>query len=109
MTIDTESGHEDELDPDHRADDLASHASQRVETMRRAVKKAQRSAAASFERTADCQDGAASTYEQVARSSAWPDDYGKHAARHREFAQEDREIAQRLRHMAQGDSAGDPA
>jgi hypothetical protein len=98
MTIHSD-GHEDEIDPQEAADHMATFDGRRLETMRQAARESQRSAAASFDRSADSHDAVARSYEQSARADR-PDDHGWHAARHREFASEDRDIAERLRQMA---------
>lgn len=74
--------------------DLIFRASQQVEQLRR-TKMAQRSAAESFEKSADSHDRAARSYEKLAELGEG-NEYLQRAARHREFAQEDRRIAKRL-------------
>ena len=72
---------------------------QQVEQMRQRTKAAQRSAAESFEKSADSHDRTAKSYEKLAELGEG-DEYLERAARHRGFAQEDRQIAERLRRMA---------
>ena len=71
-----------------------------VEQARRRARAAERSAAESFHRSAAMQDEIAQAYETFDEHSAH-DDYRWHAERHRDFAQEDRRIAERLREMAE--------
>lgn len=80
----------------------ASRVGGRVEQVRRQTKAAQRSAAESFDQSADCHDRTATSYERLAEARVCGDDYRGHAARHREFAREDRRLAARLRRMADG-------
>jgi len=75
-------------------------ASQQVEQLRRQTKLAQRSAAESFEKSADSHDRIAKSYEKLAELGEG-DEYVERAARHRAFAHEDRQIAERLRRMAE--------
>jgi hypothetical protein len=71
----------------------------RIEQALQQTKAAQRSAAESFEKSADSHDRAAKSYEKLAELGEG-DEYLERAARHRGFAQEDRQIAERLRRMA---------
>jgi hypothetical protein len=61
-----------------------------------------------MERSAASQDRVAKAYEEVAAHNQRRDEYLKHAARHREFAQEDRLMAEGLRRMAESDWTGNP-
>lgn len=75
--------------------------SQRVEQTRRQTKIAQRSAAESFEKSAASHDRTARSYEKLAElRECGGAEYRQHAARHLEFAHEDRRIAEQLRRMA---------
>jgi hypothetical protein len=80
----------------------AFRASQRAELARRDVRAAQRSAAASLDGSADSHERTANAYAEAAeRGDRRKDDCLEHAARHRAFAQEDRQMAERLRRMAE--------
>ena len=75
--------------------------SQQVEQVWRQTKDSQRSAAESFAKSADSHDRTAKSYEKLAELRVGGEyEYRKHAARHRYFAQEDRQIAERLPRMA---------
>lgn len=74
---------------------------QRVETMRRQAGEAQQAAADSFDKSADSHDRTASSYEKLANRATYQNDYLEHAARHRDYAQEDHRIAQRLRQISE--------
>jgi hypothetical protein len=80
----------------------ASRVRRRVEQIRLHTKEAQRSAACSFEQSADCHDRTAASYDRLAEATHCGENYREHAARHREFAEEDRRLAVRLRRMADG-------
>lgn len=80
--------------------EYASHAEQQVEQARQQTKVAQRSAADSFEKSAGSHDRIAGSYEKLAELGEG-DEYLERAARHRAFAHEDRQIAERLRRMAE--------
>ncbi len=65
------------------------------------ARAAQRSAANSLDNSADSHERTANAYDETAeRNTVGGDEYRQHAAIHREFAREDRQMAQRLRHMA---------
>ena len=72
----------------------------RIEQALQQTKAAQRSAAESFDKSADSHDRTAKSYEKLAEL-AGGDEYREHAARHRAFAQEDPGIAEQLRKMAE--------
>ncbi len=91
-----------EDNPDLLIAEQAFHASRRVERVRRQTKAAQRSAADSFDKSADSHDRTARSYEKLAALTAGGTENLERAARHREFAEEDRGIAERLRRMADG-------
>jgi hypothetical protein len=77
-------------------------AIQRAERGRRQVMAAQRSAADSVDESAASHERTAKAYEKAAEHRDRPDDeYLQHAARHHAFAQEDRQMAERLRRMAE--------
>lgn len=77
-------------------------AGQRIKKVRRQTKDGQRAAADSFDRSADSHDRAASSYERLAaQPNGRHDEYLKHATRHREYAREDRRMAQQLRLLAE--------
>jgi urocanate hydratase len=95
-----------ECDAHWRATEEAAYVARRAEGLRQQVRAAQRSAADSLDRSAVSQDRAARIYEQLADNRERGDEYSEHAARHRQFAREDRVMAQRLREMAESDSAG---
>lgn len=80
----------------------ASRNDERVQQVRLHTKQAQRSAARSFEQSADCHDRTAASYENLAAATHQGDEYRDNAARHREFAREDRRLAVLLRRMADG-------
>jgi hypothetical protein len=80
----------------------ARRAGQRIERARLQTQTTQRSVARSFERSADCHDRTAASYERLAEGTLGGDAYREHAARHREFAQEDRRLAASMRQMADG-------
>jgi hypothetical protein len=87
----------------------AFDAQERAEQARRQARAAQRAAADSLERSAESQDRTARTFEEAAsHSGSGRDDYHQHAACHRRYAEEDRLMADRLRRMAESDSASDP-
>ena len=73
---------------------------QQTERVAREARAAQRSAADSIDRSADSHDRTAKSYEELAKLSPVGNEYATHAARHREFAQEDCQMAERLRQMA---------
>jgi uncharacterized membrane-anchored protein YhcB (DUF1043 family) len=97
----THSGFAADFDP-HLASPGAEvlQVNLQVKQARRGARDAQRSAAKSFDRSAEMQDAIAQAYETFDEHSAH-DDYRWHAERHRDFAQEDRRIAERLREMAE--------
>ena len=81
---------------------------QRADRVWDRARAAQRSAADSLERSAQSHERVANSYEITAESSERPDKWRKHAACHREFAQEDHRMAERLRRMAGGGNARGP-
>ena len=94
-------------DPGPRGDaEEVCRIDQRVETARRQAGQAQLAAAQAVDKSADCHDRAARSYEQLAEGGGRGDEYLEHAAVHREFAQEDRRMAQRLRQDAESDLLG---
>ncbi|WP_082974968.1 hypothetical protein [Mycobacterium sp. 1245805.9] len=61
-----------------------------------------------MDKSADSHERTAKAYEEAAEHSVFSkDEYRKHAARHRDFAREDRRMAKRLRRMADGGRATD--
>jgi hypothetical protein len=80
-------------------DEYVLRASQQIQQMRRQTKVAQRAAAESFEKSAGTHDRIVSSYEKLAEFGEG-EQYLERATRHREFAHEDRRIAERLRRMA---------
>jgi len=78
-----------------------SHVAQRVAQARQHTKDAQRSAAQSFEKSADCHDRTAASYDRLAEATHCGDDYREHAVGHREFARDDRGLTAQLRRMAE--------
>src|SRR6516162_3071148 len=90
-----------EGDAQLRAAQRAFHASERAERARRDAHSAQRSAAGSFDKSADSHERTAKAFEEAAEHCATgKDGYRQQAAHQREFAVEDRRMAQRLRDMA---------
>jgi hypothetical protein len=81
----------------------AIRVSEEADRVRQLVKATQRAAADSLHKSAVSQDRTAKSYEDLAEHSGRPNDYLEHAARHREFAEEDRRMAGRLRRMADSD------
>lgn len=71
----------------------------RIQNTRQRTKVAQRCAAQSFDKSACSHDRTAKSYEEMAELGEG-NQYLERAARHREFAHEDRRIADRLRRMA---------
>ena len=85
-------------------------AIQRAEQARRQMRAAQRSAANSMDDSAASRERTAKAYEEAAEHRDLRDDeYLEHAARHREFAREDRLMPERLRRMAEINSIGNAA
>jgi hypothetical protein len=79
----------------------ALRTGQRAERAWRLARAAQRSAARSFDHSADSHERTADAYEEaVKHGGRQGDECRQHAARHREFAREDRLMARRLRRMA---------
>ena len=90
---------------DRRVAEQATEVDQRIERARRTVNAAQRSAAASMRRSAESQDRIATMYQERAEHGLHDDavdhdDDLDHAARHRQFAQDDRRMAERARQSA---------
>ena len=80
----------------------AFRTGQRAEQARRDASSAQRSAAHSLDNSAASHDRTAKAYEEAAKHSVLAEDeYRQHAARHREYARDDRLMAVRLRRMAE--------
>ncbi len=95
-----DSSLENDLDPHVRFKaERALLEGQQAEQVRQRTKVAQRSAAEGLDKSADSHDRAALSYEQLAETG--DDGASDHAARHREFAEEDRRIADQLRRMAE--------
>jgi len=93
-----DSGLVAEPDPRQRAAEEAFRAGLRAGQARRDVQVAQRSAAASMDRSADSHERTAIAYERAAdRGGPHHEEYRERAIRHRGFAHEDREMARRLR------------
>ena len=95
-------------DVDRRLAEKASEAEQRAERARENASAAQRSAAASLRKSAECQERIARLYVDRAEESIFDDD-SEHAARHEQYARDDRAMAERLRqsadaHLARGTS-----
>jgi hypothetical protein len=86
------------LDPHLQGAEEAFRFGERAERLQQEVRKSQRSAAESFEKCAASHEKTADSYVKLAEFGEG-DEYLRHAARHRAFAQEDREIAERLRQM----------
>src|ERR1700745_1670842 len=102
--VNADNGLQAELDPQAWSAEQAFRASRRAERARRGVRAAQRAAAASVDGSADSHERAANAYAEAAEhGDRRKDDCLEHAARHREFAQEDRQIADRWRRRAATD------
>jgi len=88
-----------ERDPYRRIAEQASEVNRRVERARQMANAAQRSAAASMRKSAESQDRIANMYQERAEHGLFHDDAVDHdddldrAARHRQFAQDDRRMA----------------
>jgi hypothetical protein len=91
---------------DCRLAEQATEVDQRIERARQNVNAAQRSAAASMRKSAESQDRVARMYEERAKHGLYQDDAVDHdddldhAARHRQFAEDDRWMAERARQSA---------
>ena len=96
-----ESGLEAKSGPQLLAIEKAIRLGQEVEQVRTRTKRGQRSAAESIEKSAVYHDRAAASYEKLAIFSECGTGYLDHATRHREFAREDRRMAQRLREISE--------
>lgn len=82
-----------------RAFEEADRASQRAAQALRQARASQLSAAESLDRSAASHEQAAKGYEDAAAQGGLRSDELRHrAARHRRFAQEDRQAAQQMRH-----------
>lgn len=77
----------------------ALSANHKAEKARQRAREAQWSAADSLARSADSQDRIAQMYEERSAVDG-SSDYSQHAACHRQFAEEDRRMAQKLREAA---------
>jgi hypothetical protein len=103
MMVYPSSGHEAE--PVHQpwSAEAASRIGMRAEQAFLRARAAQRSAVTSLDQSANSQDRTAKAFEDAAegeRREPRRDKYLAYAARHREFAQEDRAMADRLRRIA---------
>ena len=92
-----------QAEPDRRpwGAEEAWRAVQRAEQAGRKARASQRSAANSLDHSADSHERTAKVYEDAAEHGGLrKDEYLQHAARHREFAHEDRQMAERMRQLA---------
>jgi hypothetical protein len=95
-----------EGDPYRRIAERAFGVDQYIERVRQKATAAQRSAAASMRKSAESQDRIAKMYQDRAEHGLFHadaldrDDDLEHAARHRQFAQDDRRMAERLHQIA---------
>ncbi len=78
-----------------------------VERARKGAVAAQRSAAESLRKSAESQDRIANMYQDRAESASFHDDDVDHAARHRNFAREDRMMSERARRSVEEHLEGD--
>jgi hypothetical protein len=91
---------------DRRIAELVAEVGQRIEWARHKANAAQQSAAASMRKSAESQDRIAKMYEERAEHGLLHDDVVEHdddldhAARHRQFAKDDRRMAERLQQNA---------
>jgi flagellar biosynthesis/type III secretory pathway protein FliH len=91
-----------ELEPHARLAEQALRASERAEQVLQRARAAQRSAADSVQKSAESHERTAQSYERAAaQHSGRRDTYLARAARHREFAEVDYRMAERLRQMCE--------
>jgi hypothetical protein len=95
-----------EPDPNMRLAEQAVHAGARADQALQQAKAAQRSAADSLQRSAESHERTAVSYELAAERSDQQGMYLQHAARHRAYANEDRQMAERLRQVIDGNATG---